>query len=245
MTIVLVHGNPEVAAIWDDLIAELGRDDVIALSPPGFGGPVPEGFGSTAPEYADWLVSELERIDGPIHLIGHDWGGGHVIGAAMRRPDLLASVTTDIAGCFADGYVWHDMAQVWRTPGAGEDAVAAMAAVAPADRIAMYESLGLSPSAAAACASAVADMGPHVLALYRSADESWFGELSKAFVAGVGDLPVHVIIATDDHYTGGVDKATATANAWGATIHRLDDLGHWWMLQDPAAGAGVVRAIAG
>jgi pimeloyl-ACP methyl ester carboxylesterase len=245
MTIVLVHGNPEVSLIWDDLIAALDRDDVIALSPPGFGAPVPAGFRSTAPEYADWLVAELERIDGPIHLIGHDWGGGHVIGAAMRRPDLLASVTTDIAGCFADGYVWHDMAQVWRTPGAGEDAVAAMAAIALSDRVAMYTSLGMNPAAAAACAAAVGEMGPHILALYRSADEPWFVDLSATFRAAVGDLPTHVIIATDDHYTGGVDMATTTANAWGATIHRLDDLGHWWMMQDPAAAADVVRAIVG
>ena len=43
--VVLVHGNPETAAIWDPLIAELGRDDVVALSPPGFGAPVPDGFG--------------------------------------------------------------------------------------------------------------------------------------------------------------------------------------------------------
>ena len=33
--IVFVHGNPETAAIWDPLIAALGRDDVVALSPPG------------------------------------------------------------------------------------------------------------------------------------------------------------------------------------------------------------------
>ena len=42
--IVFVHGNPETAAIWDPLIAALGRDDVVALSPPGFGAPTPDGW---------------------------------------------------------------------------------------------------------------------------------------------------------------------------------------------------------
>ena len=85
MSVVFVHGNPETASIWDPLIAELGRDDVVTLSPPGFGAPVPEGFGATADEYRDWLIGELEGIGGPIDLVGHDWGGGHVQRVA-RRP---------------------------------------------------------------------------------------------------------------------------------------------------------------
>ena len=44
---VFVHGNPETAAIWDDLVGELaarGVSDVVRLSPPGFGAPVPDVF---------------------------------------------------------------------------------------------------------------------------------------------------------------------------------------------------------
>jgi pimeloyl-ACP methyl ester carboxylesterase len=37
MPMVLVHGNPEAEAIWDELRHYLGRDDVLALSPPGPG----------------------------------------------------------------------------------------------------------------------------------------------------------------------------------------------------------------
>ncbi len=64
MTVVFVHGNPEVAAIWDPLraeLTELGLDSV-ALSPPGFGAPIPVGFDATSDAYADWLVGELERV---------------------------------------------------------------------------------------------------------------------------------------------------------------------------------------
>ena len=35
--LVLVHGNPETAAIWGPLIGALDRADAIVLSPPGFG----------------------------------------------------------------------------------------------------------------------------------------------------------------------------------------------------------------
>ena len=244
MTIVFVHGNPEVAAIWDDLIAELGRDDVVCLSPPGFGASVPDEFGSTAPEYAAWLVAELELLEAPIHLVGHDWGGGHVVGALLLRPDLMASVTTDIAGCFAPGYVWHDLAQLWRTPGVGEETVAGMAAVPIAERVAMFAGLGMSPGAAEACATAAEEMGPSILSLYRSADESAMEEIGRAVADLPGKPALHVIVATDDPYTGGPAKARATADAWGAEVHVLDGLGHWWMMQDPAAGAAVIRAIA-
>jgi len=94
-TVVLVHGNPETAAIWGPLTAALatrGHTDVVALSPPGFGAPVPDGFDPTMDNYADWLVGELETIQGTgteIDLVGHDWGAGHVYGALARRPDLV------------------------------------------------------------------------------------------------------------------------------------------------------------
>src|SRR3954451_11630654 len=133
MTLVLVHGNPETAAIWDPLRAELGRDDVVALSPPGFGAPVPDRFGATSDDYLAWLVDELAGLTAPVDLIGHDWGGGHVQRLAPTRPDLIRSWCTDIAGCCDPDYVWHDMAQVWQTPGAGEDAVAGMVAAPMAD----------------------------------------------------------------------------------------------------------------
>ncbi len=123
---VFVHGNPETAAIWGPLFAALQHPDAVTVSPPGFGSPVADSFGATADEYVAWLVSELEKQDGPVDLVGHDWGGGHVMRIAMERPDLIRSWAMDIAGCFAPDYVWHDLAQVWQTPGAGEDAVAAI-----------------------------------------------------------------------------------------------------------------------
>ena len=61
MPAVFVHGNPETAVIWEPLLAELGRKGTICLSPPGFGSPVPAGFGSTRLEYGDWLIRGWRR----------------------------------------------------------------------------------------------------------------------------------------------------------------------------------------
>ena len=100
MTIVLVHGNPETNAIWDELRKHLHAQEIVALSPPGFGAPMPEGFGATSDEYLAWLELALKPIAGPIDLVGHDWGGGHVLRLANTRPELIRSWTMDIGGCF-------------------------------------------------------------------------------------------------------------------------------------------------
>ena len=70
VTAVFVHGNPETAAVWSPLLAELTRGDVLTLSPPGFGAPVPDGFGATTDEYVAWLAAELESIGEPVDLVG-------------------------------------------------------------------------------------------------------------------------------------------------------------------------------
>jgi pimeloyl-ACP methyl ester carboxylesterase len=77
-------------------------------------------------EYRRWLVTELERFGQPVHLVGHDWGGAHVVNVAMTRPERVRSWVCDVIGLFDQDYRWHDRAQVWATPGVGEEAMAAM-----------------------------------------------------------------------------------------------------------------------
>ena len=124
MPAVFVHGNPETIAIWNELVPRLSRTDIVRLSPPGFGAPVPAGFTAKADEYREWLARELQTIGEPIDLVGHDWGGLHVIRIAMERPELVRSWASDAAGGFDPDYVWHGLAQVWQTPDAGEQAIA-------------------------------------------------------------------------------------------------------------------------
>jgi pimeloyl-ACP methyl ester carboxylesterase len=243
MTVVFVHGNPETDAIWDELRKHLGRDDTVALSPPGFGAPLPEGFGATSDEYVSWLANEVEKLDGPIDLVGHDWGGGHVARLASERPDIIRSWTMDIAGCFDPEYVWHDAAQAWQTPGAGEQAVAGMVAAPVEARAQQFESLGMSKDVAGRVAAAVDEaMGKAILALYRSAAQPKMTEWGKDLPRAAA-RPGLVIIATEDHYTGGEVLARRSAERAGARVAVLQGLGHWWMCQDPKKGAEVLEGF--
>jgi pimeloyl-ACP methyl ester carboxylesterase len=240
---VFVHGNPETAAIWGPLIEVLDLDDVVTLSPPGFGAPLPAGFGSTSDDYLAWLVNELERMPQPVDLVGHDWGGGHVIRVVIERSDLVSSWVTDIAGCMAPDYVWHDMARIWQTSGAGEEAVAAMLATSLPDRVQMYESLGMTAEVALEVARATnEEMGNSILALYRSAAQPAMAQLGARLSEASG-RPGLVVIPTEDPYTGGEDRARWAADRAGAQVAVLPGLGHWWMMQDPDVGAAALRSF--
>ncbi len=94
-------------------------------------------------------------------MAGHDWGGCHVQRVAATRPDLIRSWCNDVAGCTDPDYVWHDLAQTWQTPGAGEAAIGQMFGGPAEDLAAELVAAGMTTAAAEATANADgAEMGP-------------------------------------------------------------------------------------
>ncbi|MCO1660764.1 alpha/beta fold hydrolase [Pseudonocardia humida] len=243
MTAVFVHGNPETAAVWGPLLAQLGRDDAVCLSPPGFGAPLPAGFGATVTEYRDWLVGEVEALGEPVHLVGHDWGGAHVVNLATARPDLLLSWTTDIIGVFDPDYVWHPLAQIWQRPGEGEQLVERMISGPLEPRVDRLVERGITrPVAEQLAAGQDADMGRAILALYRSAARPALAVLGRDLPAAAA-RPGLCLLATDDDMVGTAEQRRRSAARAGARTEVLEGLGHWWMVQDPARGAQVLSAF--
>ena len=243
MTLVLVHGNPETAAVWNDLIPLLDDDDVQTLSPPGFGSPLPDNFDATSDAYVEWLAAELSQFSSPVDLIGHDWGGGHVVRLACERPDLIRSWASDILGVFTPEYVWHDRAQIWQTPKVGEEAVAAMVSTDPVETSTRYQSLGMSADIASQVANGVnADMAKAILSLYRSAAQPIVGNLFPT-LTNASVRPGLAIIATADPFVGGELLARKAAEQAGAEVGILTDEGHWWMCSNPQAGADLINSF--
>jgi pimeloyl-ACP methyl ester carboxylesterase len=239
MTVVLVHGNPETDAVWTPLVAQLGRSDVVRLSPPGWGAPIPEGWGATVEEYRQWLVGELEAIGEPVDLVGHDWGGGHVANVAMTRPDLLRSWCSDVLGVFEPDYVWHPLAQMWQTPGEGEAAVSAMVDD-PEGRLDDMESRGLDRGVAAEMTKGYdAIMARCILGLYRDAAQPTMARLGENLPAAAA-RPGLGVLATEDRFVGSDEMRSRAADRAGARLCVLDGLGHWWMVQDPERGAAML-----
>ena len=243
MTIVLVHGSPETEAIWDDLGPHLRHQNIVRLSPPGFGSAIPSGFDCSADAYRDWLAAELGKLAQPIDLVGHDWGGAHVMRIAMDYPGLIRSWAVDILGVFDPDYVWHELAQVWQTPQVGEQAIAQMASTSADARAQRFESLGMTAAIARkVVAGANGDLGRAILALYRSAAQPVLRNLGAGLPRAAAK-PGLALIATEDHYCGGETLARRCAERAGAKAAILEGAGHWWMCQQPKQGADAINSF--
>lgn len=238
MPAVLVHGVPEIAAVWDGLRSHLERSDVVTLDLPGFGNPRPDGFGATKEDYVAWLVAELEAFGQPVDLVGHDWGGGLTVRLVSTRPDLVRSWVSDAAALGSEDFEWHDFAKIWQTPGEGEDFFAGQLAATSDERGGVYELFGV-PHEAAMTMGTWPDqtMVDCILALYRSAIQvgiEWSPDFHDVAPPGM------VVVPSDDGFLY-ESSARAAATRAGARIMPLEGLGHWWMLQDPATGAAVLE----
>lgn len=190
--------------------------------------------------YRDWLEVELDKFGGPVDLVGHDWGGGHVVNLVMHRPELVRSWASDIVGVFDPDYVWHDMARVWQTPGDGERLVDTMLDGTVEDRAARMAALGIPSGVATAIAAAQApEVGRAILLPYRSARQPALAEAGRG-LGNAAARPGLSILATEDHHVGSEAIRRRAAERAGARTEVLDGLGHWWMLEDPARGAAAL-----
>jgi pimeloyl-ACP methyl ester carboxylesterase len=238
MVAVFVHGVPETPAVWHGLLAALDRPDTVALSLPGFDSARPAGFGATMEEYAGWLTAQLERLDGPVDLVGHDWGGGFVVRVVSTRPELVRSWVTDAAGIGDVEFEWHDFAKIWQTPQAGEDFWDQQLSASVQERAGVFQMFGVPEDAALDLASHISrTMADCILDLYRSAVDvgrQWGPDFAAVPAPGL------VIIPDQDPFLSAVSATKAAARADADTV-ALDGLGHWWMLQDPGRAATVLR----
>ncbi len=240
MTAVLVHGVPETPVVWGPLRTHLRRTDVATLQLPGFGCPRPAGFGATKEEYVDWLVGELERLpaDGPVDLVGHDWGGGLVVRLVSVRPDLVHSWVTDAAGLGDPDFEWHQFARIWQAPTAGEDFFEQQLAVPTERRAELFERLGTSHDDAMALAGSLdRTMVGCILALYRSAVD-----VGREWAPDFRDVPAPglVVVPSEDPFLS-AEGARRAARRAGASVADLTGLSHWWMLQDAPGAAAILE----
>lgn len=241
MPAVLIHGVPERAPIWDRVRSHLARADVVALELPGFGRDRPEAFGAGKDDYVAWLARELEPLvseDGPVDLVGHDWGGGFVVRLVSTRPELFRSWVSDAPSLGHPDMRWHAIAEIWQTPGAGEEFFEQQLALTDEQRAATYEAFGVPPDAARQMAGWIdRGMADSILTLYRSAVD-----IGRDWSPEFHDIPVpgRVIVPMEDPFLAD-DLARDAAARAGAEVVELEGLGHWWLLQDPERGAAVLE----
>lgn len=236
--IVFVHGNPGSSRDWMSLLQKVeGFSRAIALDMPGFGqAEKPADFDYTVTGYARHLdmVLAAEGIV-RVHLVLHDFGGPWGLTWAAQYIPRVASVTLINIGILP-GYRWHYMARIWRTPLLGELFMATTNR--PTLKLALRHGnpRGL-PETYFDEMYTNFDAGTRraVLKLYRNTGdlgaptEAWISKLSSA------RLPALVLWGARDPY---VPIRFAEMQRRYFAVHRivrLEDSGHWPMIDNPTA----------
>jgi pimeloyl-ACP methyl ester carboxylesterase len=240
MPALLVHGNPDTSLLWEGVQEHLGAygDEVVAVDLPGFAEPAPDGFRATKENYVDWLIEQLTALKergGAVDLVGHDWGSLLVQRIASIRPDLLSSVAA--GGAVVDvEYPWHEIAQVWQTPGEGERYMEED--LTDEVSIPYLVENGMPQRYAERNAWLTPGNKSVILELYRSAvyvGGEWQPELEKV------SLPAMVIWGRDDPYVPLV-WGERLAERMSAELVVLDG-GHWWPFEHPAETAEALMRL--
>ncbi len=95
--VVLLHGFPQRASAWASVAPRLHEQGLRTLAPDQRGySPRARPRLRTAyrlPELVADVEALVDRIGGPVHLVGHDWGAVVGWSLASGRPDLLRSFT--------------------------------------------------------------------------------------------------------------------------------------------------------
>ena len=236
MPAVFVHGVPDTQLVWQPLLTNLKRKDVICLSLPGFGNKRPSGFSPDKDSYVSWLISELKKIPGPIDLIGHDWGSLLVTRAVSVEPSLVRSWCGGGAPLDPD-YVWHDTAKIWQTPGQGEELMKIFGGKGLAQGLAAQ---GIPLAQAREAAASIDDeMKTCILTLYRSAihtADEWFQNLSRV------RAPSLILWGDRDPYSPPSFGERLAANVKGKYL-AVKDAGHWYQVEKPTFVAEQLEAF--
>lgn len=233
--VLLLHGNPDSADLWDPVTAVLSqRFRCLAPDLPAFGrSSAPPAFDTSFEglgRFVDALVAGLD-IDRPLSLVGHDFGGAFAMAWAILRPERVRRVAVINHPFFVAGYRWHLLARIWRTPLLGELSTVAMGwwpIVYALMRIGSKYRLSeahirhthsyLTPV-----------MKRMILSLYRSADPKVFERWQARTLALTARVPTLVLWGDRDPYI-----PPWVADAFGTErVRHFPDRGHWLPAEAP------------
>jgi haloalkane dehalogenase len=245
---LLVHGYPESSYMWHDTLPTLADAGWRALAPdlPGYGDSEPEarpgaGTWERHVEALDRFARELDL--GPVALVTHDWGVMIGLRWACEHPGAVNALAISDGGFFADRR-WHDLANVMRTPGAGEELIRSFTREGFQEAMSAL-SERMSKEAIDEYWKCFADDARRLghLELYRSGD---FEKLIpyEGRVAALG-LPALILWGEDDRFAGVQMAGRFHEELPGSELVLLEGAGHFvWDDQPERATRALVDFLA-
>lgn len=102
-TVFALHSSASNGNQWASLVENFDRDyDVYTPDLPGYS-PIPAKVDYSQPGLAAVaapVISQIESVGQPVHLIGHSFGGAVALNIALNRPELLKSLSVYEPACF-------------------------------------------------------------------------------------------------------------------------------------------------
>jgi lipase len=91
---VLLHCSLAHSGAWGGVMAGLAdRLAMVAIDLPGHGATEFDAALDIQDQAVETTIEVLERMDAPVHLIGHSFGATGALRCAVERPELVASVS--------------------------------------------------------------------------------------------------------------------------------------------------------
>jgi pimeloyl-ACP methyl ester carboxylesterase len=227
-----LHGVPTSSDDWIGFLARTGglAPDLIGFGRSGKAGNLDYSIAGLT----DFVESFLDHVDTPrVQLVAHDWGAAVGLAFAQRHPERVERIVLLNALPLLEGFRWHRLARLWRTPVLGELAMGStsrrvlgrwlrrgspIAGAWPSDRVkAVYEQFDQGTQRA-------------ILRLYRSATEQQLADAG----AGLHQLTMPALIVwgqRDPWIPPAFGEAYAKALP-KATLEPAADAGHWPWLDD-------------
>lgn len=237
--LLLLHGIPDTAAVWRDVVDALeGQARCVCPNLPHSGrGVVPHGFTYSLESMAALVTQLLDRLDlgRQIDLVVHDAGAFYGLSWAIENPHRVRALTILNTLYHAD-YGWHFWARVCRAPVIGEVGMAMLNRPLFAWEMGRGSSAIPSEYIRDAYKAINPAMKARVLELYRALPPAAFnhwedrlGELTQA-------VPSQVLWGDRDPYV-----PRTFADRFGCPVARFPNAGHWLQVECPEQ---VAKAIA-
>lgn len=237
--VLLLHGNPDTGALWDQVVERLAPDYRCYVPDlPGFGqsrevAPFDCSLDAMA-SFVEGVVEAL-RIDEPLALVGHDFGGPYGLAWAVRYPGRVRRIAAINTFFFSD-YRWHVWGRIWRTPVLGELAM----------RLSGWHLFRFEMRRGArkldddylrqVYARITPAMRAMVPRLYRASDPARFAGWEDRLATLTAAVPTVALWGMRDPYL-----PARFADRFGAReVHRFDDCGHWLPAEAPAEVAAIL-----
>jgi pimeloyl-ACP methyl ester carboxylesterase len=246
--VLFVHGNPDSADMWTEVINHMPQGfRYLAPDLPGYGqSGAADGFDWSIANRGKWIADVLDAlsVSEPVTLVGHDHGGPFVASFAVQYPERVKQLVLQNTLFHAD-YDWHIFAKLWQIPLVGEYLAFWQPYRITLATARWYMKRG-SPLLTDEYIAELQktwthQMGRAMLALYRASKSRNFAGWQEKLTAFIASNPTLVLWGEKDTYL-----PVRFAEQWerdGAKLIRFPDAGHWLAIEKPAEYAQHLAAF--